>query len=215
MESFLLTVPGFLALLVSAFLVWRVGQHPRGANGVSRETEEEARRIIAEAHAQSEEILKDSSRFRERMEQVFEERAQSLYAEEATRLAQATQGITVEYHTLAEEARGAYVRVLDEVTKNVSEEARNATAQFTEFIRNEMARYERLTDHGLEEWRRTLQSEIEKKKEVALKRVEESIYRILYFVSKEVLGKTIDLEEHQALVIRALDDARRQGFFDL
>ena len=78
-----------------------------------------------------------------------------------------------------------------------------------------MARYERLTDQGLEEWRRTLKEEIEKKKEIGLKRVEESIYRILFFVSKEVLGKSINLEDHQDLVVRALDDAKRQGFFDI
>jgi uncharacterized protein YukE len=219
MESLFLALPGFLALLVSALLLWRLNAIASSQPGESREriaqAQREAQELVRDAQKHAQDILRQTEQFRDRMTDEFEKSTKAFYASETDRLSKAAAQLSIEYQNLAEEARGAYVRVLDDVTKSVSLEARRAVSEFQNFVRIEMARYERLTDQGLEEWRRTLQSEIEKKREAALKRIEESVYRILFFVSKEVLGHALDLEEHQALVIRALEDAKRQGFFDL
>ena len=216
MEFFFLSIPGVLALFVSALLLWRSFSGGRGQNsGDERAARAEADRIIRGAEKRASDIFNDSEALHERISERFETLVKEFLDAEIARLSSAAERLSVEYENLSQEARGTYMRVMDEVSKKVSDEARRGITQFEDFVRGEMARYERLTDQGLEEWRRTMQVEVEKKKTAALLRVEKSIYRILFFVSKEVLGHAIDLEEHQALVIRALEDAKRQGFFDI
>ncbi|TSC66550.1 MAG: hypothetical protein CEO22_28 [Candidatus Berkelbacteria bacterium Gr01-1014_85] len=218
MELFFLSLPGFLALILSGFLVWRVSaffrytrNQERTAASVNPRSGDSTRSGEIEMH----DIMARSDALNQRIEKAFQEAVQKFLNEEAKHLFEVTDRLAREYQNLAEDSQGTYTRVIDEASKMISDEARKATAAFSEFVKGEMARYERLTDQGLEEWRRTLKEEIEKKKEIGLKRVEESIYRILFFVSTEVLGKSIDLEGHQELVVRALDDAKRQGFFDI
>ena len=225
MEVFLSSLSGILAFLgaslsfLAVFFIMRsrnidhASASLRARDTLSR-AREDADEIIREAESRAEEIVNGAQLLRGRAEERFERAMEGFLERESKRLAAAGEKLFGEYGGIAEETRGAYARVIEEVSKSVSEEARRGISELEEFIKNEMVRYERLTDRGLEEWRRTIEAEIEKKKEAGLKRVEESIYRILFFVSKEVLGRAINLEEHQALVVRALDDAKRQGFFD-
>lgn len=226
MEFFLSSLSGILAFLgafLSFLVVFFILRSPApGEDGETRarsaralaSAHERAEAIIRSAEARAEKISVDAELFNRRVQERLERALDEFLKRESERLAAAGEKLLGGYDDLARESRGAYARVIEGVSKSVSEEARRGIAGFEEFVKQEMVRYERLTDRGLEEWRRTIEEEIAKKKEAGLKRVEESIYRILFFVSKEVLGHAINLEEHQELVIRALDDAKRQGFFD-
>ena len=218
MELFFLSLPGFLALILSGFLVWRMSSFFRSVESTKEIAAPQGPRVgdvSRSREIETADIMAKSKALNERIEKAFEEAVQKFLNEEAKHLFEVTDRLAREYQNLAQDSEGAYSRVIGEASKAISDEARKTTLIFSEFVKGEMARYERLTDQGLEEWRRTLKEEIEKKKEIGLKRVEESIYRILFFVSKEVLGKSINLEDHQDLVVRALDDAKRQGFFDI
>ena len=226
MEFFLSSLSGVLAFLgaslsfLAAFFIMRSRRaDPDSASlraqDILSRAKQDADEIIREAESRAEEIMNGAQSLRDRAGERLERAMEGFLERESKRLAAAGEKLFGEYEGIAEETRGAYARVIEEVSKSVSEEARRGILELEEFIKSEMVRYERLTDRGLEEWRRTIEAEIEKKKEAGLKRVEESIYRILFFVSKEVLGRAINLEEHQALVVRALDDAKRQGFFDI
>ena len=48
-----------------------------------------------------------------------------------------------------------------------------------------------------------------------VKKVEESLYALLAIISARILGNAFNLESHQSLVMRVLEDAKREGFFDL
>ena len=218
MELFFLSLPGFLALILSGFLVWRMSSFFRSVESTKEIVIPQGPRvgdISRSREIETVDIMAKSEALNKRIEKALEEAVQKFLNEEAKHLFEVTDRLAREYQNLAQDSEGAYSRVIGEASKAISDEARKTTLIFSEFVKGEMARYERLTDQGLEEWRRTLKEEIEKKKEIGLKRVEESIYRILFFVSKEVLGKSINLEDHQDLVVRALDDAKRQGFFDI
>ena len=221
MEFFFFLIFGFLALLGSMILVWYVSSRPKAdkpeflLNDVQGRAKERIEKRIHDAEGKTEKIIMEAESTRSEIEQKFENSLRTFFDTETEKVSSAIEQISREYRIKTTEFEDAYVKLIADVSKTVSLEAERAVAEFKNFVKLEMSRYERLTDQGLEEWRRAMQTEVEKKKALALKKVEESIYRILFFVSKEVLGKAINLEEHQSLVVRALEEAKREGFFDI
>ena len=59
------------------------------------------------------------------------------------------------------------------------------------------------------------QKEISDYKRESLRKVEDALYRILNLVTKSVLGKALNLEDQQDLVIHALNEAKQQAFFEI
>ena len=58
-----------------------------------------------------------------------------------------------------------------------------------------------------------LQKDIEAYKESRYADAEESVKQIVQKVSQEVLNKSISLEDHQKMVIDALEKAKKEGVF--
>ncbi len=56
--------------------------------------------------------------------------------------------------------------------------------------------------------------EIKTHKEEVFAKIDKDIYRIISRVVKEVIGKTLELEDHQKLVTEALKEAKKEGFFE-
>ncbi len=219
MESTLFMALGFSAFLLGLSLVWYVssrkeGQQSQQSSEAILRAEEIAEKKIRDAEERAQTILDGAESLRDRIEQEFRDALGSFFDAETRNISAVIKELSRTYEERAKEIEGAYATLIDDVSKQVSASAERAVSEFKGFVKTEMSRYERLTDQGLEEWRRALEAEIEKKKKLAVRRIEESMYRILFFVSKEVLGKAIDSEEHQSLIIRALDDAKREGFFD-
>ena len=76
-------------------------------------------------------------------------------------------------------------------------------------------RYEGALHEQIQAGFMSTQKEISDYKRESLRKVEDAIYRILNLVSKSILGKALSLEDQQDLVVRALDEAKKQGFFEL
>lgn len=55
--------------------------------------------------------------------------------------------------------------------------------------------------------------ELEQYKKEQMKNIEENVYEILHDLSKTVLGKALNMEEHQELVIKSLEEAKRSKTF--
>jgi len=55
---------------------------------------------------------------------------------------------------------------------------------------------------------------IDEKKREQIKEIEKNIYKILNDVAKKTLGKTIDFSTHEELVMKALEKAKKENFFE-
>ena len=58
------------------------------------------------------------------------------------------------------------------------------------------------------------ESEVQEYKSARLKQIEESLVYILENIAKRVLVKEISQDEHEKLVLKALEEAKRQGIFN-
>lgn len=58
------------------------------------------------------------------------------------------------------------------------------------------------------------QEEIDNYKKEKEKKIDEGALKLIAQLSKRVLGKDISLEEHEKMVVKALEEAKKQGFFE-
>ena len=59
----------------------------------------------------------------------------------------------------------------------------------------------------------SLRQEIQSYKEEKLKKIDQDIYELLEKVSSLVLGKAISLSEHEDLIEKSLEKAKKEGVF--
>jgi F0F1-type ATP synthase membrane subunit b/b' len=55
---------------------------------------------------------------------------------------------------------------------------------------------------------------LENYKKEKIKEIDERIFQLLVDITKKVLGKAIDLSTHEELVIKALEKAKKENFFE-
>lgn len=102
---------------------------------------------------------------------------------------------------------------LDGLKEIIAEITKITTAHigdFKEVLQQETIAAQKIVEERIEEEYKTMQEEVSAYKTLQLKRVDDSMYRILHAVSKEVFQKILPVEEHEQLVIEALKEARKE-----
>ncbi len=134
-------------------------------------------------------------------------------AGESGRLSQAAEEFLRVYRSIGENSEKVYTQTLDSAASIMTENARETMLKFEQSLKQELARYETATNDRIKEWQAEARSEIEQYKERTFTRIDDAIYQIILFVSKRVLGRSLDMRDHQELVIRSLDEAKKAGLF--
>ena len=68
--------------------------------------------------------------------------------------------------------------------------------------------------NALENTYKSMQVDLDKYKKAKLAKVDESIVNAIEEIAKVVIAKTIPIEEHEELVVKALDQAKKEGLFN-
>lgn len=173
----------------------------------------ESLRTMEGAQKQALEMLRTTALYRseaeKKMERVLEEHSQR----ESERLSRASEEFLRSYHLSLEDAKKIYLASVKKMNDLMAEETRRGLSEFREELKKEIERYGLETEEEIKKVRGDAFRKIEEYTREKLKKVDESIYQVLALVSKEVLGKSLSMEEHEEVVLRALEEAKREGFF--
>ena len=142
----------------------------------------------------------------------IEEAVNTLLQEEGERLKTASEEFLRAYRKFLEEAKEKEAHTWQTASREAASNAEKALSAFKEFLVAETARRQNEMRKASEELTEDLRKEAMRHKEEQFKKVEESAYRAIGFISKEVLGHVISLEDHEKLVIRALQEAKKDFF---
>ena len=110
MELFFLSLPGFLALILSGFLVWRMSSFFRSVESTKEIVIPQGPRvgdISRSREIETADIMAKSKALNERIEKAFEEAVQKFLNEEAKHLFEVTDRLAREYQNLAQDSEGA------------------------------------------------------------------------------------------------------------
>ena len=169
--------------------------------------------IVQEATRKGRELIDQLSLLSNTAEKEVHDTLAALSYKQSEELRSAAGTIFKAYQELIANAERTLSDTLKQSVQASSERAAKHADQFQDLLKQELLRYQQAMDTRFNEWHKAAEQEIEQHKKDAIKKVESSIYEIIFFVSTEVLGKALDMERHQDLVIRALEEAKKEGFF--
>lgn len=174
----------------------------------------QAARVIEEANKKAAQILSETKSFSEAMDPEFRKMLRDFSEKEIRRLTEASEEIMRIHRSSSEEARKSFSKVTSELFDFVSQSVREGTRQFLATLTEELKKQEGMVAKNIDEWNVVARRQIDDHKKGMIARINDSIYDVISFVSKEVLGKSLSIEDHGDLIIRALEEAKKEGFFE-
>ncbi|OHA00370.1 MAG: hypothetical protein A3C07_03455 [Candidatus Sungbacteria bacterium RIFCSPHIGHO2_02_FULL_47_11] len=177
------------------------------------EARTESSRIVENANAEAANILRETHVLVSRATKELEEEFHVFSQKESDRLREAATHFADAYQLMTKQAKDVYAEATKRAVEAIGRETAGGLSHFSSAVENETKRYQRSVDERLEEWHKDAQKEIAAYKVNALEKVDESIYRVLLMVSQQAIGRALDFKDHQGFMVRALEEAKHEGFF--
>lgn len=174
----------------------------REAEKITKEAENRAQKIIQDAASQAQHSISQAQTFSQNQSDIFSqelEKSTSIYLKEYKKALVKSQEQS------------------SEIVKNMSSEVGKGMTKEIEVFRTIMHQQVGIAmqaaKNALESTYKLTQDQLIKHREKRMKEVDEAVVKIVYQVSRKVMAKEINMDEHEKLVLKALEEAKRQNIF--
>ncbi|OGV90337.1 hypothetical protein A2783_04215 [Microgenomates group bacterium RIFCSPHIGHO2_01_FULL_45_11] len=221
--SFSLYLPSLLALIITGLSIWliysylKLLRHYQSlktdtsnlTNSVDvktqklwQEAQKEAHQIIAAAQANAAKIISDT--------QIISQEAKDRLDAELARI---TFEQTSQYQRVLTDLRTEVREAVTRLMKESHQQAIAETEAFHQSLKEEVARSRETVKTALTTFAKGLEDEIELYRQQRLQAIDKNIFELVDSVTRRTLNKVLTKEEHEQIVIDALETAKKEGFF--
>ena len=166
--------------------------------------------IIKDATRQAEEIIQSANKIHADSEGLLDTDFSKLITEQRLKLAESSEEIGSKYKDQIDELNRQNIQLLQNAYKDIIDYSSSTIGVFKEEMKKETFDSKKLADQKIQEQYEKLDAELEEKKKEAIERINQNIYKVLLFVSKEALGKKISSQDQQELILASLDRAKKE-----
>jgi vacuolar-type H+-ATPase subunit H len=206
----------FISIAVSLLLIVVVAIYLRLVNKYidlkeGRNKEDDPRVMIEKAQQKSDQLLADAHiRSRE-----IVSKADDFLAKQQTVLSQDLEKVNQiyvkEYQKELTNIKETSAKVLQNMPNDVKTFMIQAVDDFRLALSQEVTRAQSEASKVMQEAYKKALTDIDKYREERMKQIDESAGDLVAQVTKRVLGKEITSDEHEKLVVKALEEAKKQG----
>lgn len=105
------------------------------------------------------------------------------------------------------------MEVFQNISKNIERSTTEEIRNFKDSIEKTTVSSQDMVKKKIDAEYETIQTEINNYKDRELKRIEDEIFTLLEKISKLTLGKAINLSDHEDLILKSLEKAKKEGVF--
>ncbi len=161
-----------------------------------------SQKILQNASLKAQEIIAESERFLEREDSNLSlklDKINEIYVKRYSEALQIIQEETLKIlQNIPNDLKVFLISAVDDFRATLTKDAVKAQDQITKSLQESLV---------------AAQHELEKYKEARKRQVDEEILNLVVEVTKRVLGKEISLDEHEKLVLKSLEEAKREKLF--
>lgn len=203
-----------LALVVSYVrLVRRFNLLKEEKSKLTANTRLEAEKILDDAQKTAEQVVREArvkaSEIITKTEAFSKETKEAMVAQ----LGQVSKEYVDNYKQALNQANTETVNVLAEVSKDLKSKALSEVKTFKGSLEAEIQSSQQALRQAVNEGYKKIEGEIDKYRQARLQQVDQAIFELLREVSQRVMGKALTLEEHEELVIKSLEEAKKENVF--
>lgn len=160
-------------------------------------------KILEDAHKKAKDILSDAQEFLKRDESKI-----ALQVEKIGKIYVDT------YENSLNSIKLEAVKTIHSIPKDINSSFDKLLTDFRGDLEAELHKnQEKLTLASAENLKKA-ENEIEKHKALRIRRIDESLVSTVSEIAKKILGRDLSDIEHEKLVLKALEEAKREGMFD-
>lgn len=178
---------------------WKI---QREAEKVLDRARKESISIISEAEEEAGHILGSVGKIKTKAEKEVERSLQEFSMAEGAKLSEVSRDFNETYRDMLKELKDllhAYTR------ESIIEFRKSLEREYPHFLEEMRV--------GVQAAQKTAEKEIEEYKEEMMKKVESSLPKIVSSVSREVIGRSLDMDDHADIVISVLEKAKKEHLF--
>lgn len=172
----------------------------------AQKTYEEAnvksQKIIGEASQKAQNILSEAEIFSSQGKEKMHAFLQEITAQQA----KSFQEILVKFDSNS-------IKLLNSISTNVQQNAGKELQVFRLSLQQEAAKFGNTLIDAVKAQRKEAEVEIQAYKQARIKNVDDKIFEIIKAASREILGKALTSDEHEDLIIKALEEAKKEEVF--
>ena len=204
-----------IALVAVVFYFSKVikKQHDKNDMGDLSETHQKAAKIIDEANNRALDIINKTNLSTDIASDNFNQEVKRIASLQIKEFEKATSDFLKLYTQVLQDLKSKNIEVFQNVSKDIEVNTIGEIKNFIESMEALTVSSEKLVKKKIDTDYLTIKKEIENYREEELKKIDQEIYRLLEKVSKLVLGKALSLSEHEDLIEKSLEKAKKEGVF--
>lgn len=217
------------AVIVLVIFAWQLAyfrEKERDLAGRIQRSEKRSEELLEHAHHRVRSILEKTAEKADKMLLETEYLNQHLTAEvdnslkkivesHQQLLSQNSADFFTTYHKELEEVKQVYMPEITRMLSDIQKTTERELKDFMSIIVKETVEGQSIIGKKLDTEFEKTQKQIQAYKDTQIQKIDTAISKMVVRVAEDVVGKTIAVSDHQALVLEALEKAKQEGMFAL
>lgn len=185
----------------------------QGSPDLLDEARQKAVKMIDDANSKAMDIINKTNLSTDIASDNFNQEVKRIASLQIKEFEKATSDFLKLYTQVLQDLKSKNIEVFQNVSKDIETNTTAEIKNFTESMQELTTSSEKLVKKKIDADYSSVKKEIENYKEEEFKKVDQQIYELLEKVSKLALGKALNLSEHEDLIEKSLEKAKKEGVF--
>ncbi len=210
---FALSLVLIVVTIAFAKLLNKSNEYHSELDKLKEENRNQAVKIIDDANNKALDIVQKANLFVNASQDEFNSHLKNITENQLQSFEKATSDFIKMYGKVLIDLKSKNIEVFQNISKNIETNTLEEIRKFKQTIEQETISSEQELKKKVDADYLMAKNDVNKYKEEKLKEVDEKIYEILEKVSKEVIGKAINISEQGELITESLESAKKEGVF--
>jgi len=175
---------------------------------------EKALRIIDDANGKALDIITKTNMSADIASENLNEQTMHAALLQIKQLEKATAEFSKLYSQTLQDLRSKNIEILQNVSQAIETNASEEIKSFRKSVEQLTVSSETLVKKKIDSDYEIVKKEIGSYKESELKKINDGIYTLLEKISRIVIGKALNLSDHEDLIMKSLEKAKKEGAFE-
>lgn len=210
--SVILFISSFIALKRTNKKLHRIKSEEENRwQELETKAQEDYLEILETANKKAQEIILQASQIRRDTSVNFQNSVDELLRAQKEVLENTSDSVSNQYREQIEKLNEDNTKLLANIYKDIETSAKADFAEYKELIQKQTFDAQNLASERMKAEYEKLEIELTAIRAKKLEELNENIYKIVQNVSKDIIGKALDLSDQEDLVVAALDQAKKEG----
>lgn len=174
-------------------------------------TQKKANEIIERANSDASQIINKTLAFDKKSKEAFEENLNKISRTYENAFKKSADESLTNSLKLLKSANEENVNLIREISKDIKKYAGGQVEDFKKILLSETVDSQKIIGQKIEESYGETQEEIKKYRQKKFAAIDNDIYEIIENVTKIAMGKSLSLNEHEDLIMEALNKAKEEA----